>query len=92
MIRLDRIGKSSVLDTLLNGASLAIVFRKMLSRSPSLTGHDLSRIFVEQFPEVDGGAVQLIRRWNGVGRQSGISDADLDLGVVHFLHVARYIK
>lgn len=78
------------MNKLAEGMAASQVFREMLSADGSLTGHDLGRRLVEQFPEIDGGAVQLVRRWQGVGRVDGICDADLNIGIAHFLKEAGY--
>ncbi|KQV49836.1 hypothetical protein ASD07_29695 [Duganella sp. Root336D2] len=79
------------MNELLNGISASVLFREILKSDHTLTGRDLSRMVAEQFPEIDGGAIQLIRRWDGVGRSEGISDADLDIGLTHFLREAGYL-
>lgn len=81
-----------MMNKLVGSAVASQVFHEMLSADGLLTGRDLGRMLVEEFPEIDGGAVQLIRRWKGVGRIDGICDADLDIGIDHFLKEAGYKK
>jgi hypothetical protein len=81
-----------MMDKLIGSAVASQVFREILSVDQSLTGRDLGRMLVEQFPEIDGGAMQLVRRWKGVGRTDGICDSDLDIGIAHFLKEAGFKK
>lgn len=80
------------MNELLDGMSASRLFREILKSDQNLTGRDLSRMVAKRFPEIDGGAIQLIRRWKGVGRAEGISDADLDSGLTHFLREAGYLN
>ena len=79
-----------MMNKLADGEAASKIFREMMKADELLTGRDLGRMLVEQFPEIDGGAIQLIRRWEGVGRIDGISDADLDIGIAHFLKEGGY--
>ncbi|PIF27520.1 hypothetical protein CLU88_2417 [Acidovorax sp. 56] len=78
------------MNVLINGIKASEHFREMLTMNPELTGRELSQLFVAQFPEINGAAVQLIRRWVGV--HGGISDSDLNTGLLHFLDEAGYLK
>ncbi|WP_429355124.1 hypothetical protein [Paraburkholderia sp. 32] len=80
------------MDELIKGVVASDLFGEILSSNPTFTSRDLCRLLVDRFPEIDGAAIQLIRRWKGVGRVDGISDADLNIGIAHFLKEAGYLN
>ncbi|MHA6883129.1 hypothetical protein [Ralstonia pseudosolanacearum] len=68
------------------------VFRELMQADASLTGREISRLVVAEFPEVNGAVVQIIRRWKGFGHRDEVSDADLNLAIVQFLREAGYMR
>jgi len=70
----------------------SVLFRDMLKKDPNLTSRDLSRLVAMQYPELDAGAIQVVRRWGGARTQGGISDSDLDTVMAEFLRLSGYIK
>lgn len=80
------------MDDLIKGVPASDLFGRILSSNLAFTGRDLCRLLIERFPAIDGAAVQLVRRWKGVGRADGISDADLNIGIAHFLEEAGYLN
>jgi hypothetical protein len=78
------------MNELLTGKRASEVFYFILKENPQLTGQDLGRLVVAQFPNIDGAAIQLIRRWVGVGPRGGVSDSALDAGMAEFLQAAGY--
>lgn len=77
---------------LAQGVAASVLFRDMLKKDPTLTGRDLSHLVAMQYPELDAGAIQLVRRWVGVRAQGGIPDSDLDLIMTELLRLSGYLK
>lgn len=77
---------------LTQGIAASALFRDMLRKDPNLTGRDLSRLVAMQYPELDAGAIQVVRRWVGVRAQGGIPDSDLDTVMTEFLRLSGYLK
>lgn len=77
---------------LTQGIAASTLFRDMLRKDPNLTGRDLSRLVAMQYPELDAGAIQVVRRWVGVRAQGGIPDSDLDTVMTEFLRLSGYLK
>jgi hypothetical protein len=77
---------------LAQGVAASVLFRDMLKKDPTLTGRDLSHLLAMQYPELDAGAIQLVRRWVGVRAQGGIPDSDLDTVMTELLRLSGYLK
>lgn len=77
---------------LTQGIAASALFRDMLKKDPNLAGRDLSRLVAMQYPELDAGAIQVVRRWVGVRAQGGISDSDLDTVMTECLRLSGYLK
>lgn len=77
---------------LAQGVAASVLFRDMLKKDPTLTGRDLSHLLAMQYPELDAGAIQLVRRWVGVRAQGGIPDSDLDTVMTEILRLSGYLK
>ncbi len=80
-----------VMKRLASGFPASQLFSELVENDSTLTGRVVSRLFAEEFPDVSGDCVMIIRRWHGFGHRDQLSDADVDRLVVHFLIQAGYM-
>lgn len=77
-------------EQILNGVPPSHVFRGLAGVDASLTNIKLSQLLRQEFPNLDGLAVQLVWGWRGPGKKQGLSDESLDIELLRLLKEAGY--
>lgn len=79
-----------MISNLTKGRSASEIFREIMRGDDSLTARDVTRQVAEEFPKLDGAAIQFMRRWQGFGHRDNIQDEVMDSAVWQFLAEAGY--
>lgn len=66
------------------------VFKDLLLLNPEFSKNDLAAMFMDQFPEVTGEAVQAIWYWRSPKDSKGLCDAEFDSYINKYLKDAGY--
>ena len=80
-----------MIKDLTNGRSASEIFSEIMRSDESLTARDITRLVADEFPKLDGAAIQFMRRWRGFGHRDNIQDEVLDMAVLKFLADAGYM-
>ncbi|QDH69920.1 hypothetical protein [Marilutibacter alkalisoli] len=79
-----------MLDRILLGESPTAVFRALIAQNPALSNIDLADMLSDEFPMLTGEAMQLTWHWKAPGKSQGLSDSDLDAGLMNQFAAAGY--
>ena len=74
-----------------SGTKPTDVFKELLAANPSFSKSDISANFIEEFPDVDSVASQVIWNWRKPGQDRGVEDARIDEILLHHLKEAGYL-
>jgi hypothetical protein len=80
-----------MLKDIINGELPSITMKKMLLADPTLNNYDLGGLLIDEFPEINSEAVQIVWHWKRPGKAQGISDENFDKLILTLLKESKYI-
>jgi hypothetical protein len=73
-----------------NGALPSVVLKDYFQKNPTHSNRQASYKFADEFPGVNGAAIQLIWNWKSPRRSFGVDDEFLDEEIRRYLREAGY--
>ena len=78
-------------EAILRGQKPSRLFHEIVRADPSVSNSQLSKLFREEFENLDGLAAQIIWKWKRPGKEHGLDDKSVDAELIKLLKEAGYI-
>lgn len=75
---------------IIEGSAPSTIFKKMMI-DQNLDNHEIALIFMDEFPDADSVAVNVIWNWKSPTRQSGLDDENFNRLILEILTKSGYM-